>query len=64
MSAPTAAERVPLWYHKGYALGYVASELRKNGYSEEEAAQRMVAYAGWLSRRKVPATSVQPQPSR
>ena len=45
-------ERVPLWYHRGYSLGHVSGELRRNGYSEEEAAQRVVAYAGWLRRQE------------
>ena len=45
-------ERVPLWYHKGYSLGYVSSELRRNGYSEDDAARRVVEYAGWLRRQE------------
>ncbi len=61
MSAP---ERVPLWYHKGYSLGHVSSELRKGGYTEDEAAQRVVAYADWLRRQELAAASAQPRPPR
>ena len=60
----SAPERVPLWYWKGYSVDYVAGELRRGGYSELEAAQRVVAYAGWLERQQTPATGVQPRPSR
>jgi len=44
------SECVPLWYRQGYTLEYVYAELRKNGYAEAEAIQRVAAYVDW--RRK------------